>query len=544
MSKEMEEEFDVDSFLSNIRDNSKKLKDVKKKFDNFINARLVDLEEFKKELIEFPHSLILLRLKEFDIDKSSELQVARILLLMNYLDQDVLKEYKEYFDSNYQKLPLPTPPEKPAEMKPELIKAYNQEISDYKNKVLPPVEQYNSKINSIIDVFIQLVEDGLFGDETLDKSELRYVYFKFFDLDESYVKHFIKDLKSSSASDLELIKTIEIIDIKGQVPDHINDAFEVRLYFEKGKDVELLESCKVLFESFYEKYMQMSETMRLGSVDWGLDIMRKNNMINTQSAQSFQGTHNIKAPNGLDEDTDDFELDEIVESFDEESQIYFSIDDYVDDCVSVNFTTVPGVSMDDNLVGETMYPLIIQKIKDDLDSIPIPYNKDSENWNTTIEIDSDSPEGVYETLIDALGYVYDTHRWDALEFESHEEVNMNNFKMYISWGGELEESFDGKSYRVDFYSSPFYSHVYDQCVGWMDARVEKAFSSVQTKYGNIVYIDIQASENHHVIYIDKSATNIREILEFVQTEFEKYNMSFKTGVGGSIDQVLITIEDE
>lgn len=531
-------EDDISSFLKNIRNNSKSLKNAKVKFDNFINSTLVNLENNKNELLKTPESLILSKLKTFDFDKSNNEQVSRILLLLNYLNQETLKEYKEFFDLKFPLKDIPNKPEKPENLTPESIKSYNNVLNDYKTKILPKIEYYNSKIDSVNDVFIQLIEDDLFGDQTLDKSKMRYVYFKFFDLDKSYIKYFIKDLKSSSASKLELIKTIEIIDIKGFVPDHIENAFEVRMYFEKGKDVELLESCKTLFESFYDKYTQMSETMRLGSVEWGLDIMRKNNMTNAQKSQSFQGTQNINTPNGLNEDIEDFELEEIIEDFDSESQIYFSIDDYVDDCVSVKFTTVPGVNMDDDLVGKTMYPLILQKIKDDLDSIPIPYDKESENWNTTIRIDSDSPEAVYETIVSALGYVYDTHRCDSLEFETHEKININNFKMYISWDKEIKDSHDEQEYIIDFYSSPFYSHLYDQSVGWMDERIKKAFDDVELKYDDDIRIEIQCSENNHRIYIKKSVENIKKVLFFIQSKFEKYNMSFNTGIGVNIDDIL------
>jgi len=270
MINDIEEEFDFEE----IKKNLKNLKDVKKKFDNLLNSNLVTLEDNKNELMNVPHKLILSKLKDLDYDKLNNEQVSRVLLILNYLDDDILKEYSIYFNKNFPKKEIPKTPTKPNILYKENIKKYNTEISVYKNNILPMIEYYNTKIESVKDCFSRLVDNDLLGDIELNVDDMRYIYFMFFNLDKSYIKMFIKDLKSSRADSLHFIKKIDIIDIKNDDDRDIKYIYEVRLYFEKDKDIELLEKCRILFESNYTKYVQMSENMRLGLTEWGLDIMK------------------------------------------------------------------------------------------------------------------------------------------------------------------------------------------------------------------------------------------------------------------------------
>ena len=310
---EIENDNELD-FLDAIRTQSKNLKDIKRKYQSYIDAELVTLDTDRISLLESPHKYILEQLKLTDLEIDGNNKVSRILLLMNYLDSDVLQDWYSYFKSNFKSKDIPEPPTRPEELTAENVSKFNNDANEYRSKILPRLEEYNTKYKSIMDTFSDLIEDDLFGDETLDVTNLRHVYFKFYDLDETYIKSFVKDIKNTGADKLTLIKRIIIEDISGSVPDGIKHAFEVRYYFEDGNDSELMTSAKILFESFYEKYMQMSFIMKQGSADWGLDIMKKTNSDTFNNSQNFQGTANMSTGSGLDEDTEDddkFNVDDI-----------------------------------------------------------------------------------------------------------------------------------------------------------------------------------------------------------------------------------------
>jgi hypothetical protein len=296
---------DIKMDLSKFLENSKKIKKVKEDFKKCFNSEIYELEKNIKILYENEHNFILKELFLLDLNSISVPQVGRLGTILNYLNQECLDNYRQHIKNNYSLKELPKSPEKPQNVDKKTIEEFNTKIKKWKEEC-KIISDYNSKYNNILEWLDTNIILDLYGDDTLDITNLPYIYFKFLNTDIDEIEVFIQELKMCPVEPVKNIKRVTIEDISHKLPSFLKSANEVRVYFLNIEHAVQLNESKLYVEGVYEKYIIKNDTMKKDGGEWGMFNERKENL--SQPVINNFSLNNLPTPINLNSGDD--ELDE------------------------------------------------------------------------------------------------------------------------------------------------------------------------------------------------------------------------------------------
>jgi hypothetical protein len=294
-----------------IKENLNKLKKTGEDLTAYLKES-INIEMVRSQLLENSSERIVYKLKELDYKVLDRKDFSKIVLLMRYLDQNDLDEYRTYFKETYNTEELQERPEKPEDVSKESISKYNEELKLW-NKSIDKTKEWNRNYKFIIDSLNDTITLDLYGDITLNSADLTSVYFKFYETNVSDMEVFIQEIRNSPSESVQNIKKVTIVDISSQVPNEISSAHEVSFYFEDGEEATLFRENESVAYGVYEKFIIRNDTMKKVGGEWGLDFERKQNFSasNPFANPTSVPTHNVKSDNSIstmDIFEDDYEV--------------------------------------------------------------------------------------------------------------------------------------------------------------------------------------------------------------------------------------------
>jgi hypothetical protein len=262
-----------------IRENLNKLKKAGNDLMSYLQEP-IQVEHSRNVLLENTSESVIYKLKELKYEELSRQEFSKIVLLLRYLDQYDLDEYRTFFQETYSVKELGETPTKPEDVTKESITAYNEELKTW-NKKIDNIKEWNRHYKFLVDSLNDVITIELYGDTTLDVSYLSSVYFKFYETNINDIEVFIQEIRTSPSEAVQNIKRVKIDDISASVPNEISSAHEVLFYFQNDEDSDLFRKNEDVVYGVYEKFIIRNDTMKKVGGEWGLDSERKNNFQST-----------------------------------------------------------------------------------------------------------------------------------------------------------------------------------------------------------------------------------------------------------------------
>ncbi len=319
----MEEVQDID--FKKFAENARKIKKVKIDFEYALNAEIFELEGAIKKLFSENEQIhIFNEISKLDINTISVPKIGRFETILNYVSQEYLNKYKINFISNNSLKELVEPPVRPEDKTKEVIEKFNKELKEWQlenNKI----KDWNTKYSTLTEFLEVNDRVDLYGDTTLNVSNMPYIYFKFFNTDIDEIEVFIQELKTCPAPPVKNIKSVKIEDISSLLPTFLKSANEVRVYLNTDAEAEELHGSKDYVEGVYEKYVIKNDTMRKDGGEWGLYNQRKGNLtspvLGNFSLNNLTTPVNLNSGDIEEEEEDDFHKDDYEVAL---SECYYS----------------------------------------------------------------------------------------------------------------------------------------------------------------------------------------------------------------------------
>jgi hypothetical protein len=294
-----------------IQENLKKLKKTGEDLTEYLKES-VNIKIMRDNLLENSSERIIYKLKELKYKELDRKDFSKIVLLMRYLDQHDLDEYRTYLKESFNAEDFQEKPEKPEEVSKESIYKYNEELKLW-NKSIDKTKEWNRNYKFLIDSLNDTITLDLYGDTSLNSDDLYGVYFKFYETNVSDIEVFIHEIRNSPSEAVQNVKKVELIDISGHVPEQIESAHEVFFYFQEEEEAILFRENETVAYGVYEKFIIRSNMMKKVGGEWGLDSERKDNFNDSSSFSNTNASHgHITSPNQpstLDIFEDDYEVD-------------------------------------------------------------------------------------------------------------------------------------------------------------------------------------------------------------------------------------------
>jgi len=313
-----------------IRENLNKLKKTGEDLVSYLNEP-IQVEQSRSTLLENSSESIIYKLKELKYEELTRQEFSKVVLLLRYLDQYDLDEYRAFFVDSYGIKEFGEKPEKPEDISKESITAYNKELQEW-NKKIDVIKEWNRHYKFLVDSLNDVITIELYGDTTLDVSYLSSVYFKFYETNLSDIEVFIQEIRTSPSEAVQNIKRVKVDDVSASVPKEISSAHEILFYFQNDEDADLFRKNEDVVYGVYEKFIIRNDTMKKIGGEWGLDSERKNNF---QSATPFANptsmpTHQTKTDTSIStmeifEDSYTVEISECIYSekvYDDGSMVF------------------------------------------------------------------------------------------------------------------------------------------------------------------------------------------------------------------------------
>lgn len=276
----MNEELDFDLLVSKIQELSKTEKD----FNSYINEKIHINTQLDLLLVN-KHDSILTQLKKYDLDKIRDSDISKVTILLTKLQEDYVIKYRDFINEKYKEREFPEKPK--IEFNSELqttraeytlkLKEFNEKIKEY-GIISDKIKRFNRILTVLNEYFKTNITHNILGDISLDITNKPYVYFRFYNVDDTDINVFIRNLRNSPAKNVDDILRITIEDIKSIIPDDsmIQTAKELSVYFE-SKDIAVAfgkESQNVV-ASVYQQFVLRIEYMRRFGGEWGLWLDKK-----------------------------------------------------------------------------------------------------------------------------------------------------------------------------------------------------------------------------------------------------------------------------
>lgn len=266
----MVDDLDLDLDLVKFLENSKKSKKVKTDLKKCFNSEIYELKDNIKILFENEQNFILKEIKLLDINLISFSQIGRLQTILKFLVQENLNKYRTHIQNTYFIKDFLKSPEKPKSGSDKsMIEKYNKEIKEWQDES-KKIKEFNSKLDTLTEWLESNITVDLYGDTTLNITNLPYVYFKFFNTDINEIEVFIQELKSCAVYPVKNIKRITIDDISANLPNFLKSVNEVRVYFETELEAEELNNSYDYVQGVYEKYVIKNDIMKKDGGEWGM----------------------------------------------------------------------------------------------------------------------------------------------------------------------------------------------------------------------------------------------------------------------------------
>lgn len=308
------------------------------------------------------HELILNELCRLKLSDIPFPKIGRLQTILNYLNQEQLKTFKDFFILNNPFKKSPEPPKRPENItNKEVVDIFNKEVKAWQNEV-KDINEWNNKVSTLTEYIKSILTIDLYGDTTLNVDNLPYIYFKFFNTDIDEIEVFIQELKTCPIQAVEYIKAVKLLDISEKLPNTLKSANEVRFYLDNEEDAKTLNLAKIPLGAVYEKYVIKNLAMKKDGGEWGLYSERKDNISKDFTPSLSFNTMgiplNLNSGTLADEDDNFYKNDYEVDL----SDCYYSI---VEDDDNMVYVIVPKKFWDKHasiLINKDMF---IMGISDD-----------------------------------------------------------------------------------------------------------------------------------------------------------------------------------
>ena len=272
--------------LKLFSDRIKKTKNANNDFIACLNSETHMLKDTLDKLNTNDGEYILQVLLKFDLNTIDIYRVGRLLSILDNVPQNFLNKYRTYFFETHfiKELPInliAPEPEFGKVLDKDVILEFNKSLKEWRIETDNIIE-WNRKIEIITENLNDNITIDLYGDITLDTTNLPFIYFKFLNTDIDEIENFIHELRNCQLSIIKKINTVEIVDIKDKLPSFLKFANEVRVFFTTIEEAEELHSCSDYIGSVYEKYIIKNDTMKKDGGEWGMFNQRKDNLDNPQ----------------------------------------------------------------------------------------------------------------------------------------------------------------------------------------------------------------------------------------------------------------------
>lgn len=402
-----------------IRENLSKLKKAGEDLVSYLNEP-IQVEHSRSVLLENSSERVIYKLKELKYEELSRQDFSKIVLLLRYLDQYDLDEYRAFFKDTYSVKEFNEKPEKPEDVSRESITAYNKELQDW-NKKIDEIKEWNRHYKFLVDSLDDVITIELYGDTTLDVSYLSSVYFKFYETNINDIEVFIQEIRTSPSEAVQNIKRVKVDDVSASVPKEITSAHEVLFYFQNDDDADLFRKNEDVVYGVYEKFIIRNDTMKKIGGEWGLDSERKNNF---QSATPFANptsvpTHNVKKDDSIStmdifEDSYTVDISECIysEKFYDDGSVVFVIqpEEFFNEFETILYNpklTITGITDDKNwdkkLDGSFHYRLGYSDALEHLEEFSAGFSDKLDDIVRQVEesvIETMTEDEIYEKYVD------------------------------------------------------------------------------------------------------------------------------------------------
>ncbi len=265
--------------LQKFKENVQKAKKAKEDLAKFMEE-MNDISRVKDAFFKENEEVFILKaLMDLDLEKVAFPRFARIQLALGYSSQSGIVKYSNHLKERYQKKTPPEKPVRPERVTKESIKDYSAEVAIW-NKEAKVMFDWNQKLHAITEYVDSINFTGIYGDETVDATNLPFVYFKFLNTDKDEIDIFLQELKNCPVQVVTKIICARIEDITDKLPGFIQSGKEVRIHFNSKQEVDELLGSVDHIGSVYEKYVIKNRTMKMDGGEWGSSEKRKENLQN------------------------------------------------------------------------------------------------------------------------------------------------------------------------------------------------------------------------------------------------------------------------
>lgn len=269
----MTEDDDFDFLLSSFKKSSNTIVKTKEDYKSFMLADLNTLNRDTDTLMNNPEGLILNEIKSLNYRSCSNGDTSRLKFLLNRLSKDILNEYREYIKLTYPNDLLKEESKNLLDINKNIEdkismwhklnsnKNHTKELELEKRqseKDIKTFNDFNARLNSLYATFNELIPEEVFGDESLDVTNMESVFFKFpIEADDKYLMVFIKEIRRIQSPHTALIKKVTI------------ETNIVNFWFDTIKDAEKFYSTKTFVEGIYDKYVRRLSGHKV-QLSWGV----------------------------------------------------------------------------------------------------------------------------------------------------------------------------------------------------------------------------------------------------------------------------------
>jgi hypothetical protein len=276
----MVEENDNDlDFITSFKKKTSETSKVRKDFQTFMDASLLDLSFATKTLVnENSTEFIVGEMNKINIRTTSEAYIARLQFLLTELAENSevgVKLYYDFFVQEYDEEAMEATwtsidDRVKAIRKDDPKATLPQEIIDeyYVHKA------YTERRKLMLATIKDLLMEGVWGDQTLDDSNMAGVYFQFpAGLDEALTTLFIKEIRRIQSDAISKIQ---------KVVNYVNSTggTTILFFFEKEEEAMTFFSTKMQLEAIYDKYLRYTQQNAKIELKWDLIQTRYAEFIN------------------------------------------------------------------------------------------------------------------------------------------------------------------------------------------------------------------------------------------------------------------------